>query len=1053
MVSAAPLGVGYREAVDIPVAEGSLSNFTDRLMISEGAFNKTGDGALALAVSNLTMQSGGTLTVRNGELRITSGQSRAPAPAPLNVLADAAFWVDAAVNVVTVSSNGSTYADAWLDVREPGTAAPFTYPRAVAAFNKTNCAPEVQMNAGPDGSLPSLWFGRINSLRWMNWTKPDGTTADIANICHVFVVHGAFQSFGYVLGTANNTNPDFHISDYNNGSLSQPIWHPREWATTAIRQGRTYLDGERVDGTLATPKTGWQVLEVALGTKTAHASNFFNDRDIDFAGKRIGGDNLCEVVVFTNRLSGTDRLRVQHYLRQKWLAPEPLPALALRASASATVTADVATDDTLTFRLNGDGAFQKQGTGTAVLENTPSVTALFRSAALLDGYLDSRVPVPLALAAGSRVTTSNTVIAVSQDAGSGRIIKEGDGTATMTVVPSDLANLDVNGGTLILTPPAIGTSVANATTGSVPNATFEAEQLGSYRRNIANDATYQGWTASFPAPTGSADNAVFIFNRSQSDSGTQWPCNHNAPEGNQVLALKQDASASTTLSLPVAGIYDISFYTSARAISTGRHEFDLCIVDSTATNRIATVQTINAAYVRQSFRLPWLEAGDHTLLFHRTVMGVDTLGTIDDIRVTLAADQKLNTVEIFNGDFELTEYPREPASFVTANRVPGWTLSESDNGVPLANITMTGSSSSFYSPSSPYGAVLLGIHSNGAASTTLTLPAGTYRLQGDICNWTCALPSGNLTGTQSFLATVTRGSGSTDTLGALSTDASILTTMTWPNAFTVTNNETVTLAIAGQGARSGGLVDNLALVPGASPIVQNGGFEEGDAWIFEYNTAVQPKDEAKYNHNTLDAYHYGSAAYDGDRRLLLVQTGAAVQDIQIPAPGLYRLVFHATTRDPTYNEDLGSNPVRAWLARDGATNVIGWTRADDTVFVRREFLFQVAEAGAYRFGLQGMTDNSAEFPGNDRSALLDGVSIEPAADLAPDGIPLPRGLVVSVDSGAHLQLSFTGIQQVDSVRLGGRFATGVINQETHPAFISGPGALHASQKGTALLIK
>jgi hypothetical protein len=107
---------------------------------------------------------------------------------------------------------------------------------------------------------------------------------------------------------------------------------------------------------------------------------------------------------------------------------------------------------------------------------------------------------------------------------------------------------------------------------------------------------------------------------------------------------------------------------------------------------------------------------------------------------------------------------------------------------------------------------------------------------------------------------------------------------------------------------------------------------------------------------------------DGSRRRL-VQTGLADQDVQLPAPGLYRLVFHAAQRCPlTYVNTYGRNPVRAWLAQSGATNVMCWTRVDDSVLVRREFLFPVAAADTYRFGLQGMADNSPECPGCDQNA-------------------------------------------------------------------------------------
>ncbi len=1050
---AAPSGAGYREALSAFVPVGETSNLVDRLLISEGTYNKTGAGTLTLATTNLTVQAGGGLVVREGSLLVRSDASTAIAPIafPLDVLASAAFWVDATTNVVTVSSNGNTYVDAWLDARETNSVAPFRHTRAVVNWAFTNVAPQLMLNAGVSGTLPSIWFGRYNSLRTMTWTTPANTTADITKICHVFALHGVFQSYGYIFG-AMGGDPDFHIQEYNGGSTNASLWHQTEWTTTAVRQGRTYLDGERIDGTLAWPKPGWQLLEVAMATKLPHAANFFNDRNITAYGKRIGGDNLCEVAVFTNRLSETDRLRVQHYLMQKWLGAKTTTPFAARASVSATVAANVAANSTLTLRLNGEGALQKQGDGKAVLDDVSAVSNLFRSAAVQGGILDARVPVPLSLTAGSRVTTSNTAITVTQNAGAGQIVKEGTGTVTVTSLPADLARLTVNNGVLVLTPPAVSTSVVSVLSGSVPNATFEAEQLSSYRRSFANGETYYGWTAYFPAPTGAADNAVFIFNRSLASPGDNWASPYDAPEGKQVLALKQDASASTTLSLPVAGIYDVSFFTSARSIYANRHEIDLCLVEGATTSAVATVQTINQAYVRQNFRLPWLEAGNHTLLFKRTVLGVDTCGTIDDVKATLVFETKPSAVSLFNGDFELTAYPRNPTAFTTSNLASGWTFTASTNNEVSAGITTAASTSYLYTPSTPYGAVMLGLVSNGCAWTSFTLPAGTYKLQGDVCNWPCYL-SKALQGVQTTKATITRSSGVVVTLGTTaSTAASVLTTTVWPTAFTVTDNETVKLSLVGQSTSGAGLIDNLALVPQTNAvIVQNGSFEVGANWTFVYNTNSQPKDAAAYN-SLASSNDYGTALYDGSQRLLLVQTGAAVQDIQIPAPGLYRLVFHAAQRTPTYNNTYGHNPVRAWLAQNGATNVIGWTRVDDSALVRREFLFSVSAAGTYRFGLQGMTDNSAQFPGTDQNALIDGVAIEPVANLGGTGFALPKALSLDVASGAQLQLSYIGTQTVGQVSYAGRLVSGVICQRTYPTFVSGPGALYAAPKGTILLL-
>jgi hypothetical protein len=1051
---AAPLAAGWRETVDVAVAAGQTSNLAERVWLADGALDKTGAGTLALAASNLTFSGAGTLAVRGGTLAIAAGtETDAPAPCPEDVLARAALWLDAGVNVVAVESNGTAYADAWLDVREEDAEAPYAYPRAVAQWTKTNCSPEIVLNAGPDGTAPSIWFGRYASLRWMEWRKPDGTLADITGIRHVFAVHGVFQSYGYVFG-CHSGNPDFHISDFSGGNPGAVLWHPQEYAISALRQGRTYLDGAWVDGMATRPKAGWQLLEVALGDSPCHANNFFNDRNIDFSGKRLGGDNLCEVAVFTNRLTETERLRVEVYLMRKWLGPRAVPPVVIaEVAAPGTLALDAAAGATFTNRVSGDGAVVKAGAGTAVLEAGAFARGVPRAAVLQAGTLDARLPVPLALAAGDRVTANDTLLTRAPDAGAGRIVKDGTNAATIAAVPADVTELAVQAGRLVLAAPRADTTTPAEVWGFIPNAGFEATQYTAAQVAFADGAAFNGWTAIDPYDDNpAANNAVFIFNRGQ--PGSLWPCDHPAPEGNQVLALKRDGAASTTMTLPVAGVYDLSFYTSGRnGAGYEGYECDICVVAGGATNPVATVRTTSAPYVRQSYRLPWLAAGDHTLLLRRGLRYQDRLATFDDFKLRLVSAAPPAGIPVANGNFELTAYPRSPAAFGTNNAAAGWSFSDFGDGRAWAGVTFAQSSARFYSPSSGEGAAMLGIVSNGAAWTTQTLPAGTYRLRGESCQWNCSINGKSLSGTQAVKAAVTRGDGTVADLGTLTLAGSIPAARLWPNAFAVTNGESVTLTLAGMTPTSGGLVDNLVWVPEGADIVRNGGFEQGAHWTFEYDRTVQPYASAAYM-DIASSNHYGTAVYDGTRRLGLVQNGLAWQDIEIPAAGLYRLVLHAARRyDTVYGDNYGWNPVRAWLARGGATNAIGWTRVDNIPLARHEFLFRSDAAGTHRFGLQGMTDNSPAFPGNDRTALIDGVWIEPAAGIDGDAFALPRRLAVTVASGARLQLDFPGTQTVDRVRFAGAGVTGLVNQETCPQFVSGPGALYAHPKGTVLLAR
>ena len=103
---AAPFGVGYREATGYDVPANVTTNQTEPILISEGMLNKTGDGSLALAASNLMVQSGGSLTVRGGTFVVgkDAATNVAPAACPYDVLANAAFWVDATTTIQPFSS-------------------------------------------------------------------------------------------------------------------------------------------------------------------------------------------------------------------------------------------------------------------------------------------------------------------------------------------------------------------------------------------------------------------------------------------------------------------------------------------------------------------------------------------------------------------------------------------------------------------------------------------------------------------------------------------------------------------------------------------------------------------------------------------------------------------------------------------------------------------------------------------------------------------------------------------------------------------------------------
>ena len=67
---------------------------------------------------------------------------------------------------------------------------------------------------------------------------------------------------------------------------------------------------------------------------------------------------------------------------------------------------------------------------------------------------------------------------------------------------------------------------------------------------------------------------------------------------------------------------------------------------------------------------------------------------------------------------------------------------------------------------------------------------------------------------------------------------------------------------------------------------------------------------------------------------------------------------------------------------------------------------------------------------------------------------MPRmKLDIAVAADAQLRLEFTGTNRIDRLSLGGRSVTGIISAQTHPAFITGDGALEIQPKGTILLFR
>jgi hypothetical protein len=1024
-----PLGVGVN---DFEYVGSNLdATVSDRVLV-EGNLRKVGGGTLTLPSAKISSLAG-TIGVFDGALATACDGSYELAEKPATLLQKAAFWVDASTNVVTFVSNDVVYVRQWLDAREPSPDGPYQYYRAVSKNTYTNEFPvRVAVGAGVGSALPYVWFGNYHSGRWMAWQNAASNAVEISNIRSVFVVHGSFTSYGTILGSGN---ADFLAGTTGGTGLNGPIWYTGSHSMmAATKTGRTFLDRQCVDGMTVYPKQGYQLLEVAGGEGgTSKAGNFFNERDL-WAGfdYRVGGDRLCEVLIYTNRLSEVERLQVEQYLWQKWFSTAQDSSrfsLAAKASLSAETDAGI----TQSVGISGNGDLVKSGAGTLVVAlatNTPSFNG---STTLASGAIDARVPFALQPAGGVVYASASNVLTASAT-NAGQIVKTGGGELVLRRVPDGVGRLIVSEGVLQFAQSIAPEACPTNPVGVIPNSRFEDYVFSGNAASVLQSGT-AGWTSG-------ANGRVWLFKDNVQTNGSfDWIRPYTAPEGRTVLGLQREAIAETTLTLPADGVYALSFWAAARTTGTasngvtvsygtvGGHEFDLSV---DATQRVATVQTLSPDFQRFRYKLPWLPAGVHTLRFASLAPTLDYTSLLDDLRADfLTADQPLNVLT--NADFECAGFMNKATEMVAPSNTT-WTFTTSVVGSNFVGIANAGS---VYSAWPDYGRRVLYIENQGVAATTMTFPeAGTYQLVFNIMHRRTV--STESTSSQQVIVSVNGTAVST-----LSTTAQNVFSRVATSPFTVAANTPVTLTLAGQTTNNRvQLIDDItALRVGDGNLIQNGSFEsDTNGWVCSgVNIGVETTTNA----------NYGIVLFDGACRARVVFSGVIKQTVAFAEAGVYRLTFHAISRVDRNggipSTSYGLNPIAAWIGRNGQTNTLGYVKTYDEIFRRHEFLFPVSEAGSYEIGFQGQS-------ATDKTSLIDAVSVEKVA-LSELGTVIPRATQLDVAAGARLNLNYVGTVPVTTVSYNGRILVGTLNSQTHPEFVSGAGEIYSSPKGTLIRVQ
>ena len=144
---------------------------------------------------------------------------------------------------------------------------------------------------------------------WMQMRNASGAVLNISTVRTVFWVLGMDSgSNGFLLGDDNNYH--FHRGQQNQ------IWDGANgWASANIRNGSTYLNGVKVDGTATVLPTAYSMVSLVT-TANVEASMLARDRTY-----RSGGIKLAELLIYDRALTDPERISVEAYLHNKWFFP------------------------------------------------------------------------------------------------------------------------------------------------------------------------------------------------------------------------------------------------------------------------------------------------------------------------------------------------------------------------------------------------------------------------------------------------------------------------------------------------------------------------------------------------------------------------------------------------------------------------------------------------------------------------------------------------------------------------------------------------------------
>lgn len=1058
----AEVRVGNWERAAANDAGSSLSQAESVAVASEGVLDKVGTGTYTLPLDRVTQQNPFELGVRSGTavLDFTGGTQEIAAP---SVTGDALMWFDAAVN--TVGDDGT--ASAWNDCRETVLTAPFAHYGAVSG----NAAAHPQIVERNGRKM--MYFRGAQSGSWMQFEASNrpGTYTQFDTVKHIFLVVDFDTCYTYVLGGKNLH--DFSIgAKLNSTSTDQTYWSPSGANNEAIYLARTYVNGERIDGTVTKVGTGLRILEIECPDRSPRFFSFFNANN---EARFKGGDYIGEALFFDRALTSAERLDINAYLSKKWFGKAEPQSVKMLVAKDAQGAASAPAGTTGKLSVSGDGTFVKTGAGTMTLV-AESAHAFKGGVSVVDGTLATDNPsVSYAITSGRKVDVAmngyNGLSITSMAGTDGVAEKTGTGEIRVSSLPDDATKLVVSAGAVTLA----GTSTAEAeilsgtdVEATIPNPSFEDfTSEGKDASGLSKGVTKYDWTFEGPGNSWYARPDLLAAGTSWM-KGDQPYAPYLAPDGKSVLLLDGGACIHTTIGIPQSGAYELTFKTTTRnGAATGWRPnfegtpFDIQLIRNGETNTVAHFCAFrNNGFRLNRFLIPYVEAGEYVFRLSNLQAGVSPANgctNFDDFRMKLVSRTAEATVKVPNGDFEATDFAYTNYTTFSATPSPiGWTLTQgglggSEGGMPDVGAICYGLAQHYNAASARYGNVVLFFCSNGgrAESAAFHVAPGTYRLRFRGGRWGAGSGwkwhNSEQTATPVVASSVTVGGLKTE-MTAMTIGNNVFKTFTSDKTFEVASAEdNVVVSLAQTVANAGLQIDEVELVPITSDaeLVVNGGFETADGWVFD-KTQGTNHNATRYQYS-VGAQWFGTSRYEGEYYLMLTGLGIATQDVYFPEGGAYRLSFHVCARAD--NVQYRNNPLKLWWSKTDGSDVheIAVTRPiAATEFGGYSYLFKIPQEGTYRIGLSGTVDK-------DKTDRVDGVSIRRAKESEVPEISPETSLEVA--TGAKLNLDFAGTLQLKEVRLGGRRRSGTISAARFPDYVTGPGEAYVEPSGLSVIIR